>query len=257
MEINRVCQRKAIKSTPQLREFKKMREKSKLPKIEESFSARESSLSDKKAEKIWDETDEYVRNIIKFITLAKEAPRSTAAEMCYTDSERIDKEIAETQRLVYIVRDRCIHSVVRPELYVGLSPSAQNELYLYWTTLAQFNSESWCEYYTLGAGYSKFFMVNSRKTQETVGLEFEMFSLLRRFANIFSFESEKDQELFSLYLDGFDPVCIADYMGQTKKYVEKKIAAFTEIALQHREQFFKLSLLEQEDILREEQDEGN
>jgi hypothetical protein len=247
---NRSSPKRAVRSTSQLNEFKKVK-KSKLPIIQSDFNSRIEAGLSPKANKIWEEVDAYVKDLVKYVTLAREAPRSSEAIGAMKDKERAERELEEAQKLIYSIRDRCIHSVVYPELYTKLIPSAQEELYLYWTTLAQFNRDSWCEYYSLGTGYSRFFMVNRRKHSEVAALGYELFSLLTRFANMFSFDSEADSQIFSLYLDGFDPVCIADFVGETKNFVEKKIAKFTEVALQHREEFFKLSEMEQDEIMEE------
>lgn len=250
MEANTPLFRKAVRVTPQLGEIKKIK-RSKLPVIPNDFDARTAAMCDK-AKACWDSTEEYVRMLVKFHTLAKEAPRSATYQSIVRDNTKADKELEESQKLIYKVRDRCIHSIVQADLYKKLSPIAVDELYLYWATMAEFTVDGGCEYYCLGGrGYSRFFTTNSRHSLETAGLEFEYFSMLKRFANMFQFQNEVDRQVFSLFLDGFETVVISDFIGESETWVRKKLESLKGMAEENQENFLRLSRIEEEEKVQE------
>jgi hypothetical protein len=254
MSLSQPVHKKAVRSTPQLGEIRKIK-KSRLPKIPDTFDVRLAVANIEKAKPAWDKTEEYITQLVKFHNLAKEAPRATASQAVITDSERADKELEEVQKLILIVRDRCIHSLAHPEEYVKLSRLGQDELYLYWVTLSEFTIDGGCEYYALYKGYSRFFMVNSRKTLESASREFEYYSLLKAFCERFNFDSELDKKVFTLFLDGFDPVVIADFVGEGLPWVKKKLEQLKTIAEANKESFFTLSEIEQREIIEEYREE--
>lgn len=242
--------KKAVKVTPQCKEINKIK-KSKLPVIPPSFDVRLVVGSNPKATAVWEKTEEYVRELVKFHTLAREVPRSSASEETQRALTKADIELEEALTTINKVRERCIHSIAHPELYAKLAPSAVNELYLYWVCQTEFDIDGGCEFYSLYGGYSRFFMVNSRRQLETSALEYEYYSLLKRFLEKFNFDSELDRKVLSLYLDGFEPIVIADFFSESEAWVRKKLEQLTKIAEDNRDMFLELSKIEEEEIVEE------
>ena len=244
--------RKAVRATPQLNEFRRVK-KSGLVPIPPEFDVRAEAAASPKAKTIWDTVDEYAKDIIKFHTLAKEAPRSATSQSLTPNAlAKADLILEDTLNKVYMVRDRCIHCVAYPQFYVKLSKAAERELQLYWICLAEFRADAGNEYYSLKCGdYSRFFTACSRYSLETAGLEFEYYSMLKRFANMFKFDSEKDQKVFSLFLDGFDPIVISDFVGEPLVWVRKKLEQLKTMCENSREDFLTLSLIEQREEVKE------
>jgi hypothetical protein len=75
--------------------------------------------------------------------------------------------------------------------------------------------------------------------------------MLKRFANMFKFDSEKDQKVFSLFLDGFDPIVISDFVGEPLVWVRKKLEQLKTMCENSREDFLTLSLIEQREEVKE------
>jgi hypothetical protein len=252
MDMEPKC-KKAVRLSPQIKEITKIK-KSKLPPIPDSFDVRAEVGNHPKAQGVWDKTEEYIKELVKFHTLARVVPRSTAAETAHNAQTKADQDLEEALTIIAKVRDRCIHSVVCPQLYSKLAPSAVNELYLYWVTVTEFDIDGGCEFYSLYGGYSRFFMVNSRRQLETSALEFEYYSLLRRFLTQFKFDSELDKKVLALFLDGFEPLVIADFIQYDELWVRKKLEQLTKIASDNRALFLEMSKQEEDEIIKEYMD---
>lgn len=246
--------KKAVKATPQLKEVNKIK-RSKLPAIPSDFDVRLEVGNNPKAIAVWEKTEEYVKELVKFHTLAREVPRSSASEETQKALSKADTELEEVLVTINKVRERCIHSIVHPEVYAKLAPSAVNELYLYWVCQTEFDINGGCEFYSLYGGYSRFFMVNSRRQLETSALEYEFYSMLRRFVLKFNFDSELDKQVLSLFLDGFEPIVIGDFINESEQWVRKKLEQLTKICEDNRDMFLELSEIEEEEVTREYMEE--
>ena len=250
--------RKAVRASTQLGEFRKIK-KSHLPVIKEDFDVDEliSKGLCEKAENLVKSVQAYLDLVVKYHSRSYgndgRVSRNAHAEAVRARSrEKAEKEITKIRDIILQVRDRCVHSLAFPELYLNLSEKALSELYLYWKTVAEMDANPWFEYYTIAKGFSSFPMLRQRTSLETVMLEYEFFSLLRRFSNVYQFVSEEEATIFSLFLEGFEPIVIAETIGETEEFIQSKLNSFIKIAVANRDRFFQQSVNELTETTKED-----
>lgn len=245
--------KRVVNATSQLTAFRKIKQ-SMLPPIPPGFDPEMIAETVERTKGIWTQTMTYLDMIVKFHNLTTSTARSSACNLITRDVSKADAALQKAQKTILQVRDRCIHSVAYPEDYVGLGKKGTDELYLYWIALSCFDENTWCEYYTPYRGYSRYFMTPSRWKTESVKLEYEYYEMLKRFGEMFQFDKEEDKKLFTLFLDGYDCAVLADFMGESVAWVQEKLNRYVEMAKVHREDFYKLSLLDAEEELQDYRD---
>ena len=231
-----------ITTMPQLRSLKLIKP-GVLPEIPEDFNPRKLATDNPKCKTLYNDVSAWVRELNTWLSVADQVTQSETHKQLYANKEANEKFVAKLIRAAHSVRKRCIHSIVHPEMYAG--NDAMEGLYVYWQLASQMGPSGRAhkdiEYYTPGKGFSRFFTREAKAVAECPKKNYEFYTLLSRFCNMYSFAYEIDQTVMSLHLDGFSDLVIARVVRKKLEVVQKKIKKYTEIALRHKDMFLEQS----------------
>jgi hypothetical protein len=203
-----------------------------LPEIPKGFNARKEASANPKCHKLWKDVNTWCKEVVLFQAV-EDCPVSNEHTQQLVDKDAEKKQLADCVRKAHAVRERCVHSMVHPELYT--SAKTADALYVFWSIASQLTTEGEgryndCEFYTPGKGFSPYFSRAAVSTSENNRHSFEFYSLLTRFAIMFPFAYKDDEKAFGLWIDGYDMDIIATIVKKEKEWVKKKIEYYVEIA---------------------------
>ena len=210
-----------------------------LPIIPKNFNVRRQASSNPKCHKLWQDIEGWCKEIMLFQAV-EDVVVSEEHKKQLKDKDAEQKQLATCVRKAHTVRERCIHSIIHPELYTEYK--ASEALYVYWGIAAQLTTAedgryTDCEFYTPGKGFSPYFSVGAVNACENNRHSFEFYSMLTRFSVVFPFAYKEDEKAFCLWVDGYDMDVIAAIVKKDKEWVEKKIKRYVEIAKENSGKF--------------------
>jgi hypothetical protein len=221
----------------------------------EGFRVRKAVAGNQKAQAVYRDINDWCSDLLKIATL--ESNIKVGKYLKKSKENDADMDYVETIEIAHGIRDRCVHSIIHPELYDFSSEELQRYVYWFWTVAAQLTNKEEGrfidhEFYVPRMGvFSRFFTQASRFENEHQNRSYEFYRYISNFANVFPWAYPEDQRCFEMYVDGVDKQVIAYLLKRPLEWVKDKLKYYIEIALENMPKFYEQSLADANLLLKD------